>query len=82
MPNLTFMQKIMWRVCFWSGIISFILGTGVTSSYTNSNHHNQFYLISGLAVIFLGIALMSTGYLIYQGKIKIGRSKETKRNPS
>jgi hypothetical protein len=73
MNNLTSIERIMWRVLFWSGIISVMLGTGIASWYTNSFYHNQFYLIGGLAVIVLGITLMATGYSINQGKIKIHR---------
>jgi hypothetical protein len=72
MDNLTFMERIIWRVLVYSGIISIIFGTGIAS------WHNQSYLIGGLTVIVLGIALMATGYSIFQGKIKIQRGKETK----
>ena len=65
MHNLTFMERIIWRVLFYLGVISIFIGTGIAS------WHNQSYLIGGLSVIVLGIALMATGYLIYQGKIRI-----------
>jgi len=70
------MERIIWRVLFYSGIISIVLGTGIAS------WHNQSYLIGGLTVIVIGIALMATGYSIYQGKIRTQRGKETKQSPS
>ena len=70
------MERIIWRVLFYSGIISIVLGTGIAS------WHNQSCLIGGLTVIALGIALMATGYSIYQGKIRIQRGKETKKTSS
>ena len=76
MPNLTFIERIIWRVLFYSGIISIFIGTGIAS------WHNQSYVIGGLIVIVLGIALMATGYSIYQGKIRTQRGNETKQTPS
>lgn len=82
MHNLTFMERIIWRVLFWSGILSIMLGTGIASWYANRISHNQSYLIGGFTVIVLGIALMATGYSINQEKIKIKRGKETNQTPS
>jgi len=75
MQNLTFMERNIWRVLFYSGVISIFIGTGIAS------WHNQSYLIVGLAVIVLGIALMATGYSMYQGKIRIQRGKKNKTEP-
>jgi hypothetical protein len=55
--------KISWRIVFWLGIITLLFGIGLSA------YRNQEFLISGLAVISLGIVLMGIGYMISLGKI-------------
>jgi hypothetical protein len=55
--------KIVWRIVFWLGIVTLLLGISLSA------YRNQEFLIFGLAVITLGIVLMGIGYLISLGKI-------------
>jgi hypothetical protein len=82
LERMTFAEKIVWRVLFWSGLFSMIAGTGFANSFINNAVQGQSYLIGGFAFIVLGIALVATGYLVYLGRIRIQRNKETKQNPS
>lgn len=82
LTRMTFAEKIVWRVLFWSGLFSMMAGTGVANSYVNKVVQGQSYLIVGFAFIVLGVTLVATGYLVYLGRIRIQGSKETKQNPS
>jgi len=47
------------------------IGTGIANSFLNNVVQGQAYLIIGFAFIVLGIALMATASLVYQGRIRI-----------
>ena len=72
---MTLPEKIIWRVLFWAGILSLMFGTGLATAYVNNAVSSQAYLISGFAVIFLGVGLMATGYFVSQGSIRIQTRK-------
>lgn len=69
--GMTLTEKILWRVLFWSGLLSMITGTGLAITYVNNVTQVQAYLIVGFTFIVLGMALMATGYLVSQGRIRI-----------
>lgn len=69
--GMTLAGKILWRVLFWSGLLSVMAGTGLGTSYVNNVIQGQAYLFVGLAFIVIGMALMATGVLVSQGRIRI-----------
>jgi len=68
---MTLAGKILWRSLFWSGLFTMGIGTGIANSFLNNVVQGQAYLIIGFAFIVLGIALMATASLVYQGRIRI-----------
>jgi len=71
----TLSEKIIWRILFWAGILSLMFGTGLATAHVNNAVSSQAYLIGGFAVIFLGVALMASGYFVSRGRIKIQNRK-------
>jgi putative Mn2+ efflux pump MntP len=61
--------RIVWRVLFWSGIFTVLIGVGVANSYVNNAFRDSLYLTGGLLLIVLGAAFMVAGYLRSKGKI-------------
>jgi drug/metabolite transporter (DMT)-like permease len=79
--QITFTEKIMWRVLFWSGLLLVILGTSLASYtivYVNTGTTVHPGLVIGVALIILGAVVMAAGYFVSQGRIRIQRNKETK----
>ncbi len=75
LQRITLAGKILWRVLFWSGLVSVIAGTGFGALY--ANNQGQVYLIVGLGFIFLGMALMVTGVLVSQVRIRIQKDRQS-----
>jgi drug/metabolite transporter (DMT)-like permease len=76
--QITFMEKIMWRVLFWSGLLLVILGAPLASYtivYVNTDTTVHPHLVMGVALIILGAVVMTAGYFVSQGRIRIRRNK-------